>query len=740
MSFWLMKRIFKSELTWFNRERSIESMASDRRGVSLAKPPLARRMDLPEDSGVPVSVRWFDGTENCESKMNLIPRKRTCLLEGEPPQARTREKVTESAIVLIHVERGSRDTEGQWTFTLAVVDPRDQNATPVYRYCEERIDKKETVGTSQIEAAELQELAERYLPVFHGGQVSSIGEITLEEENAAADWLARYLDREELEALLNEDETSETDEILDKLGLHPEESPTKRSLAIQVVRRFGTSLLSDRGRRELLAKRRFPKRTLDYPEVGRWVPGKNGALEFTKSLGLPRALAGTPNRREPVVEDITAFPKLGELHPYQEEIAAQIRDVLTAPSWEERRGIIWLPTGTGKTRVTVETLLNECRLDVPRNCVLWIANRRELCEQAIETFRHVWMVRGASTAAGSGPGMPTLRFIRLWEGNDWQDPPSFPTVIVASIQTLASKVRNEGDEWRELLAILGRRCAAIVFDEAHHAVARTYTTVRENLGIARKRNLFEENQRTAPPVFGLTATPSRSADDETERLASQFSGKLLEPTGEYREMRDFIENGYLAEPDYEVIQTDAKLELKGGSEQKAWETFDAIPSSALKRLGEDSARTALIVGDLADRLDEFDSVLVFACSVKHARTIAQVLDRMGVAAASLDGDTPRAVRWQTIREFRRGNLQVLSSCDLLTTGFDAPEVDAVALARPVESRILFAQMVGRGLRGPKNGGTSRCKILDYEDVVGPYEDLENLRKEFRKGFVTAERE
>lgn len=734
MSFWVVKKVFRIESAWF----AGDDANLQRNGFTVRKNMVTASMELNQREKIDISVRWFNGSEICQTEMSLSLRKQTALVEGPALEATELGDISERALALIHIEPGSNDGETDWTWSIAPIDPSHETATPAFRYCQELIGNNEAVTVPTVEAAKLRELAEQYLPIFHGGKIESSGELSFEQESEIVSWLLRYLQLEDLEALLDEDETRDTAQILELLDLSSEEAPTKRTLGIRVVRRFGTRLLADKRRRTLLAERRYPQATIEVPQ--RWCPGKPAAREFAKYLTLPRLLAGTPIQKPPAVEDVIAFPQLGELHPYQQEIAGQIKDVLTARNWQDRRGIIWLPTGTGKTRVTVQTLLNECRLDTPRNCILWIANRKELCEQAVETFRHVWMIRGASTAAGSGDAIPTLRFIRLWGGNRWQDPAAFPTIIVASIQTLASRIKDYPNEWGELLAILGGRCAAIVFDEAHHTIAPSYTRVREALGIARKKNLFEENQRTAPPVFGLTATPSRSNDDETERLAANFNGTLLEPKSVFREMDDFVEHGYLSRPVYEVMETGVELPMSGAKEEEEWAIFQSIPSSALVRLGDNTERTAAIVRHLKSRLNEFHSVLVFACSVKHARTIAQVLDRMGVSAASLDGETPKSIRWKTIREFRKNNIQVLTSCDLLTTGFDAPEVDAIALARPVDSKILFAQMVGRGLRGPRNGGTPSCTILDYEDVAGPYQDLERLRAEFRKGFVDGEQE
>ncbi len=198
-------------------------------------------------------------------------------------------------------------------------------------------------------------------------------------------------------------------------------------------------------------------------------------------------------------EDVDAFRPLGPLHDYQQKIAEGLREVLHADAWEKRRAIAWMPTGTGKTRVTVETVLMECALEAPRNCVLWIADREELCEQAVETFRHVWMVRGRESRMRPRRVSPPLRIIRLWGSREWQEPPRHPTVIVASIQTLATRLAHDQEVFDEELAILGERAAAIVFDEAHHVIAPSYAKVIRALGLDRLRTTSVATRRPRPP-------------------------------------------------------------------------------------------------------------------------------------------------------------------------------------------------------------------------------------------------
>lgn len=739
MDFILIKRLFTSELTWFLPQDAPQRANPRQQGVSLGRPQITRTLEPSRRQLIHISLRWFDGVRLIQRDVAIRRRKRTWCIEGPPLRSRRFRDLDEQCIVFIGGRRGSNGIGSEWTFELDVLHPDHAEYQPLYKACSNLLKGKETrLVRSRLMPAFVR-LARQHLPVFGGGErTSATGEMSTTDREDAIEWLVTYLDGTSLKSLLDDPRSHRVDQIL--MLMTAEESVSSRlddqELAQRIIDRLGTELLSDGERRELLARRRYPRRTKNYPRVGRWRRGSPSARAFVRELGLPSVFAGVRYDKAPDTEDVEAYPSPGPLHGYQKQLMEHMVATLQARDWKKRRAVVWLPTGTGKTRVMVETLLMHCRLEAPRNCILWVANRDELCEQAIEAFRQLWTVQGHLTPSADHSGIPTLRFIRLWGNRDWQDPPVFPTVIVASIQTLNSRMNNSED-YEELLAILNRRCAAMVFDEAHHVIARSYTRVMQALGLTRKRNFMDDNQRTAPPVFGLTATPARSSRDETERLATRFNGQLLEPAPPYHNMETFIRKGFLSKPVHTIINTGAKLNIRG-QERTFWETFKTLPQGALGRLGNDPNRNAVILNDLRGRLGELSSVLVFACSVEHAQTLAEALSRCGHHATALFGHTPRPLRWQIIRQFRQGRIKVLVNCDLLTTGFDAPNVDAIVLARPIASRVLYAQIVGRGLRGPRNGGTEECLLLDYEDAAGPYSDLNRLRGEFRREFLGIE--
>ena len=114
-------------------------------------------------------------------------------------------------------------------------------------------------------------------------------------------------------------------------------------------------------------------------------------------------------------------------------------------------------------------------------------------------------------------------------------------------------------------------------------------------------------------------------------------------------------------------------------------------------------------------------MLVFASSVKQARLMSGLTEAKGITAAVVTGETHKNQRRQTINRFKQEDDSpfVLFNYGVLTTGFDAPKVSAVVIARPTKSLVLYSQMVGRAIRGPRAGGTESCVIVTIVDPELP---------------------
>jgi superfamily II DNA or RNA helicase len=437
----------------------------------------------------------------------------------------------------------------------------------------------------------------------------------------------------------------------------------------------------------------------------KWTAGKHRARHFASTLGFPRIFAGiVGDPPGPSIETVEPHISLPDLHDYQQELLEQIHLVLRAPE-TKNRALLSLPTGAGKTRTVVESLLSWWGMDdTVRSYIVWIAQSDELCEQAVEAFREIWIDRG-----GNGP-RKTLRLFRFWGGHQALPEAWTEGVIVASIQKLYEKTQTEegGDE----LAQVAEETAAVIVDEAHHTTAPSYTAVLNTFGIT-----FGRSPLSSTPLLGLTATPYRGLDnEENRRLANRFHNQLLIPKSLGNDpIRMLRSRNVLSQVEHRVLETERRFTLSE-SEQQRLEQFGQFPDSFLRKVGEDPRRNHMLLTTMLN-LPTAWPVLFFGCSVDHASAMAVLLRRNGRSAAVVTATTRRATRRHLIEEFRAGRLQVLCNYGVLTTGFDAPKIRAVVIARPTTSVVLYEQMIGRGMRGPLNGGTGECLVIDLHDNI-----------------------
>ena len=106
---------------------------------------------------------------------------------------------------------------------------------------------------------------------------------------------------------------------------------------------------------------------------------------------------------------------------------------------------------------------------------------------------------------------------------------------------------------------------------------------------------------------------------------------------------------------------------------------------------------------------------MFAASRSHAHTIAALLTIRGIRSVAVDSETDMGLRRRYIEEFKAGQIRVLCNYMVFSQGFDAPAVRAVYVTRPTFSPNAYQQMIGRGLRGPRNGGKETCLIVNVLD-------------------------
>ena len=123
--------------------------------------------------------------------------------------------------------------------------------------------------------------------------------------------------------------------------------------------------------------------------------------------------------------------------------------------------------------------------------------------------------------------------------------------------------------------------------------------------------------------------------------------------------------------------------------------------------------------------------LAFCSGVQHAWNICDKLNELGIVADCITGATSKRERERIIGEFKAGNIRCLTNANVLTTGFDYPDIDLIAMLRPTMSPGLYVQMAGRGLR-PKSH-TDHCLVLDFAAVVATHGPITHVRPPNKKG-------
>jgi superfamily II DNA or RNA helicase len=384
------------------------------------------------------------------------------------------------------------------------------------------------------------------------------------------------------------------------------------------------------------------------------------------------------------------------LFPYQRVV---VHDLITCLDEPPRRVVLHLPTGAGKTRVAMNVVAEHLRTCDP-GVVLWLAYSRELLEQAAASFESAWRSLGNRD----------VRIMRYWGDADTDLAEVTDGLVVAGLGKLDALAGRD----YQVIARLADRTALTVMDEAHQSIARTYRQLLE---------LFATKRRDAA-LLGLTATPGRTwADiDQDAELAAFYSHRkvTLRPEGYDNPVTFLIDQGYLARPEFISLNIEAGLTLSDADLRALSSSLD-IPSDLLRRLAEDQRRSLRILEAIERLFERHRRIIVFATTVEHARLLAAVLRSRGHAAEAITAGTPWADRESAIQRYRMNTATPMALCNygVLTTGFDAPSTSAAVIARPTRSLVLYSQMVGRAIRGPKAGGNERAEIVTVIDLELP---------------------
>lgn len=345
------------------------------------------------------------------------------------------------------------------------------------------------------------------------------------------------------------------------------------------------------------------------------------------------------------------------LRPYQADC---IKQIVEAYRQGLRRVLVSLPTGTGKT-VVFSHFPRGLRM---RKKLLILAHRDELLEQA------------RAKLATAAPDIPAA----IEQGQRRADPAA--RVVVASVPTLGRA------QSKRLASLDPDDFSIIVVDEAHHAVAPTYRRIFDHF------RLFDEGERM---LVGFTATPRRG-----DGLAL---GQVFQDIVFSRGIEEMIRGKWLSPIIGWRVTTDIDLDsvrVRHGD----------FVEAQLARTVNVRRRNDAVLGAYS-KYASGRRALVFCADVAHAQSMAETFESAGIRALAVWGAMPRDDRRDALDALRSGRASVLTNCNLLTEGFDEPSVDCIVMARPTKSRLLYAQMIGRGTRLYE--GKENLVIIDMAD-------------------------
>ena len=370
-----------------------------------------------------------------------------------------------------------------------------------------------------------------------------------------------------------------------------------------------------------------------------------------------------------------------QLRPYQAEAVEAVYRHLRQ---HDDHPCVVIPTAGGKTPV----MATVCKDAVGhwRGRVLIVAHVKELLQQAVDKIEAV-----------APELMPKVGIYSAGLKSRDTDHP----IIVAGVQSVYKRPGELG------------RFDLVIIDEAHMIPPEGDGMYRTLL-----TGLREINPQAR--IIGLTATPFRMT-----------SGSICAPENILNTIcyeigvRELIVQGYLC-----------PLKSKAGREKADTSNLHVrageFIANELEALMDQDGLVEAACREIVEQTRDRESCLIFTSGVQHGNHVAETLTRLGQRVTAVFGDTMDFVRDRTLTEFKDGRIKYLVNVNVLTTGFDAPNIDCVAMLRPTMSPGLYYQMVGRGFRLCK--GKKDCLVLDFGGNVLRHGPVDAIRIQDGKAF------
>ncbi len=364
-----------------------------------------------------------------------------------------------------------------------------------------------------------------------------------------------------------------------------------------------------------------------------------------------------------------------KLRDYQQQA---VTNVIKFFQKKRQPAMIVLPTGAGKSLVIAELAR------IAKGRVLVLAHVKELVEQNYEKYKSYDLSAGIFSASLGK--------------KDWDQ-----KAIFGSVQSVA----RAPDEFFNNFSLL-------VIDECHRVADEGATQYQEVIKKLQERNpqLF---------ILGLTATPYRLGLGWIYEYS--YAGELkTDKTRFFKQCVYELPLSYMIKHNYLTIPVKVDIPVTCYDFSELMEKDRMFTTAEVEEILKSQKRlTPFIIKNIIDITNRFQrkGVMIFSSSVKHAEEILSYLPADDCSL--ILGDTDMNDRNQIVADFKQRKFKYLVNVSVLTTGFDAPHVDVIAILRPTESNSLYQQIVGRGLRLSED--KKDCYVLDYtgmgHDIFAP---------------------
>jgi DNA repair protein RadD len=377
---------------------------------------------------------------------------------------------------------------------------------------------------------------------------------------------------------------------------------------------------------------------------------------------------------------------LGYPHTYQNLIKLELIERIKNNSGKFS-SLVVMPTGSGKTRTALEFVIDFIRERKKAN-IIWVVDSPELAEQALQTFKSLWVLRGDRE----------LTINRCYNKfNPIVDFQKNINIIFCAFDKLMSEKKKKSN----LFNGIQHNTQLLLIDEAHYSLAEKYDEILSSI----KRNSVDNI------TIGLTATPLRPDDTEMYGLKNYFDNRVID-------FKD--ENGIIIKNPLEYLQQKlylAQIEVE----------YFKLP---IDEIDEYSAEfNTKVINRIIKSVEENKQIIVFAMSKDHAISIDILLKNNKIKSQCIVGETLTQERQLFFNNFKSKKINVLVNFDILSTGIDLPKVDELFLLRKFGQITTAMQVLGRALRGKLNGGNEKNKVISVinnKDKIDNPNDLYNL--------------